>query len=77
MNNKINGPAKNKLSKGYAINKINGSHNKANKAKKVYDIRQYPNGFIPFFFLLLFYLIFTIVVLSIGFTDDKISSFYP
>lgn len=77
MNNKINGSSKNRLSKGYAINKINSSSNRMNKTKKEYDVRQYPNGFIPFFFLLLFYLIFTIVVLSIGFTDEKISSFYP
>lgn len=77
--NKIDSTGSRKLSKGYVVNK-NGNNNINKKfvnKKKEYDIRQYPNGFIPFLFLLLFYLIFTTVVLSLGFTNKDISAFYP
>lgn len=78
MNQTINNNNNKKyLSQGYSIKKTLNTNHKNNKKNVTDEAKRYPNGVIPFVCLLLFYVIFTIVVLVLGFTNASIKQFFP
>lgn len=65
--------------KGYVVNKIktdNQLNKKFAKVEKKYSNQAYPNGLGMLVFLALFYVIFTIVVVAVGFTKHSDIFFY-